>query len=331
MEAPVLILSRSDVEALLDLDQLVEAVAAAMVALSAGRASMPARCAASVAERHAMLVAMPAYLPSAQALTAKLVSLFPDNQAQPTHQAVICCFDSGNGTPLAVMDGTLITEARTAAGSALATRLLARRTASVVTIVGTGVQARSHAKALDRLPGVQCIRIGGRDAGKVNALVDELAAAGIPAKAASCIEEAVRTADIVCVATHADRPVIKHEWLRPGTHVNSVGYNARGDGEVDTATIRDAVVVVESRDSALASPPSGAVELQRAIERGVIDAAHIHAEIGDIASGRAKGRTNDDQITLYKSVGVAVQDSAAAALILQAAQSRGIGTEIQIA
>jgi alanine dehydrogenase len=173
------------------------------------------------------------------------------------------------------------------------------------------------------LPGVERIRIGGRGAGKINALVEELVASRIPAETASSIEDVVRTADIVCVATHADRPVIRRELLRPGTHVNSVGYNARGDGEVDAATI-------QSRDSALASPPSGAVELDRAIEHGVIDAAHIHAEVGDIASGRAAGRTDDNQITVYKSVGVAVQDSAAAALILQAARSCGVGTEIWI-
>ncbi len=137
----MLILSRADVEALLDLDRLIDAVAAAMVDLSAGRASVPPRVAATIPDRRAMLVAMPAFLPSSGALTTKLVSLFPENTDRPTHQAIICCFDDADGTPLAVMDGTYVTAARTAAGSALATRLLARDGARVASVIGTGVQA----------------------------------------------------------------------------------------------------------------------------------------------------------------------------------------------
>ena len=139
----MLVLSANDVESLLDLDRLVDAVEAAMIDLSEGRASMPSRVAANVAERDGMLVVMPAYLPSAGALTTKLVTLFPRNTDQPTHQALICCFDPDSGTPLAVMDGTYVTAARTAAGSALATRLLRARNAGVVAVIGTGVQARS--------------------------------------------------------------------------------------------------------------------------------------------------------------------------------------------
>jgi ornithine cyclodeaminase len=313
----------------LDLDELVDALATAMMDLSAGRASMPARVAAGVADRRGLLAAMPAYLPSMSALTTKLVSLFPDNQDRPTHQALICCFDPGNGSPLALMDGTYVTATRTAAGSALATKLLARPDATVVSVIGTGVQARSHALALIRLPGVQLVRIAGRDQPKVTAVVRELVAIGIPAEAAPSIEDAVRSADVVCVATHADQPVVRRPWLRPGTHVNSVGYNTEGEGEVDAETIRDALVVVESRAAALAAPPSGAVELRRAIQAGVIDVSHVH-EIGELAAGQAKGRSDDTQLTLYKSVGVAVQDSAAAALILAAAHARGVGTDVEI-
>jgi ornithine cyclodeaminase len=134
----------------------------------------------------------------------------------------------------------------------------------------------------------------------------------------------------VCATTHAAEPVVRREWLGPGTHVNSVGYNAAGIGEVDVETIRDAVVVVESRSVALADPPAGAIELGRAIETGAIDADHIRAEIGEIAAGDREGRTDDRQLTLYKSVGVAVQDAAAAALVWDAARARGVGTSIDI-
>jgi alanine dehydrogenase len=326
----VLVLTQADVEALLDLDRLVDAVAAAMVDLSRGLASMPARVAATVAERHAMLATMPAFLPSAGALTTKLVSLFPENTDGPTHHAVICCFDPDNGAPVALMDGSHITATRTAAGSVLATRLLARPGSRVVSILGTGVQARAHARALSRLPGVEAIQLAGRDGKKVATLAEELAGSGIAVRAADSIEDAVRSADVVCAATHADEPVVRREWLRPGTHVNSVGYNLYGTGEVDIPTIRDALVVVESRADALAAPPSGAVELHRAIDAGAIGPGHIHAEIGEVAAGARPGRSDDAQLTLYKSVGVAVQDAAAAALVLETARIRGVGLHVDL-
>ena len=324
----MLVLSGADVEALLDLDRLVDAVATAMIDLSAGRASMPPRIAAEVAPRHGLLAAMPAYLPSSASLTTKLVSVFPENRDRPTHQAVICCFDPDTGSPVAVMDGTFVTATRTAAGSVLATRLLARRDAQVVSIIGTGVQARAHATALARLPAIKRIQLAGRDRRSVDDLVAELVARGLPVVAMPAIEEAVRSADVVCTTTHAEQPVVHREWLQPGTHINSVGYNPTGEGEIDAETVRDSLIVVESRATALADPPAGVLELRRALERGFIDAEHVRTEIGDLAAGRAEGRTDDRQLTLYKSVGVAVQDAAAAALVLEAARARGIGTTV---
>jgi ornithine cyclodeaminase len=322
------VLSRGDVEAVLDLDRLVGAVAGAMADLSHGRVSMPPRVAASVPDQDGLLAAMPAFLPSSGSLAAKLVSLFPGNTDRPTHQAVICCFDPRTGTPAAVMDGTYLTEARTAAGSALATKLLARGGSSVVSVIGTGAQARAHARALGRLPAIEVVQITGRNHDKAKALARDLAAQGIAARAAASVEDAVRSADVVCAATHAAQPVLRREWLRPGTHVNSVGYNTTGAGELDTATIRDALVVVESRTAALAAPPSGAVELRRAIEAGVIGAGHVQAEIGELVAGDRPGRTEPAQLTVYKSVGVAVQDAVAAALVLAGARDRGAGTHV---
>jgi ornithine cyclodeaminase len=326
----VLVLSRREVAELLDLDLLVDAVAAAMDDLSHGRASMPARIAAAVDRRDAILAAMPAFLPSSGALTTKLVSLFPHNTDVDTHQAVICCFDPDTGTPLALLDGTHITAARTAAGSALATRLLARHDSHVVSVIGTGVQARSHAEALIRLPGIELIQIAGRDPAKAGALADALRSAGIAATAIPSVEEAVRSADVVCAATHAAEPVVRREWLRPGTHVNSVGFNTKGPGEVDTATVRDALLVVESRTTALTPPPAGPVELHAAIAAGAVSPDHIHAEIGELVAGDRPGRSDDNQLTLYKSAGVAVQDAAAAALVLEAARAAGVGSNVEL-
>jgi alanine dehydrogenase len=315
----VIILSQDEVRALLDLDELVDALAAAHEELSAGAASMPPRIAAMVQEREGLLGVMPSYLP-ATGLACKLVTLFPHNRDRETHQAVICVFDPDNGTPLALMDGTFITATRTAAGSALATRLLAREDAKVLALIGTGVQARSHARALPRVRAFTEIRVAGRDRARAEALAAEIGAA---AQAVDSFEEAIRGADVVAATTHSKEPVVRREWLSPGVHVNSVGLNPNGR-EVDEQTVADAVLVVESRESALAPPPAGAPELAG------LDPARVHAELGELVAGLKPGRTSQDQITLYKSVGVAVQDAAAAALVLAAAQTRSAGREIQL-
>jgi alanine dehydrogenase len=315
----VIVLNQAEVRELLDLDRLVEALADAHAELTAGKTSMPPRIAALVPEREALLGVMPAYLPSA-GLACKLVTLFPQNRDRETHQAAIVVFDPENGTPLALMDGTYVTATRTAAGSALATRLLAREDARVLAVIGTGVQARTHARALPRVRPIKEIRVAGRDRAKAAALAEEL---GPSARAVDSYEDALRGADVVAATTHATEPVVRREWLDPGTHVNSVGLNPSGR-EVDEATVAEAKLVVESRDSALAPPPAGAPELVG------IDPGRVHAELGELVSGTKPGRASPDELTLYKSVGVAVQDAAAAALVLSAARERGVGREVDL-
>lgn len=286
----MLVLTRAEVEELLDLDALVEALARTHAELSAGSASMPPRIAALA--DGGLLAAMPAYLPSA-GLGCKLVSLFPENVDRPTHQAEIVMFDPANGTPAAVMDGTYITAMRTAAAAALSTRLLAREDARVLAIVGTGVQSRAAQEMFPRVRDFAEIRVAGRGE----------------------VEEAVRGADVVHCTTHSADPVVLADWLSPGTHVSSVGYNAPGS-ELDPAIVARAdVICVESRGSTLAPPPSGAPELAGADPESVV-------EIGELVSGARAGRTGAEQLTLYKSVGVAVQDLAAASLVLAAAEAR---------
>ncbi len=313
----MLVLTRSQVEQLLDLDELVEAVAAAQADLSAGAASMPPRIAALVPEQEGLLGVMPAYLPSA-GLACKLVTLFPRNRDRHTHQAAIMVFDPANGSPVALMDGTYITATRTAAASALATRLLARDDASILAVLGTGVQAQSHGRALARVRDFSDVRVAGRDRGKAEVLAAELGG-----RAVSTWQDALDGADVVAAATHTADPVVRREWLSPGVHVNSVGLNPSGR-EVDEATVAEALLVVESRASTLAPPPAGAPELVG------VSADHVHAELGELVRGEKPGRTSADQITLYKSVGVAVQDVAAAALVLEAARARGVGTDIDL-
>ena len=326
----MLVLSRADVEALLDLDRLRETVARAMADLSAGRASMPPRIAALVAERDGLLAAMPAYLPSSRTLATKLVSLFPRNTDRPTHQAVIVVFDAENGSPVALMDGEAITAARTAAASALATDLLARQDARVLAVVGTGVQARAHLRAVPRVRDFAEVRIAGHHPPKARELASEAAAwLGERVRAVDSYADAIRGADVVSAATHSPDPVVRREWLRDGTHVNSVGFNTAGR-EVDGATFRDALVVVESRSATLAAPPAGSNDIAMAIAEGAMTSEHVHAELGELVSGKRPGREDAKQITLYKSVGVAVQDAAAAETVLEAARRDGVGRVINL-
>jgi ornithine cyclodeaminase len=328
----MLVLNRHEVESLLDLDRLVEALGPAMVELSAGRVSMPPRVVAQVCGGAGLLAVMPAFLGSAQILSTKLVSVFPENAALglPSHQAVVLVFDAHTGSPRAMMDGTAITALRTAAGSALATKLLARPEATILVIVGTGVQARAHARAVPRVRPIQEIRVVGRDRARALAMEEEIARGlGIPTKAFALGREAFAGADVICATTHSAEPVLRGAWLEPGVHVNSVGLNPNGR-ELDGEVVRRALVVVETRAAALAPPPSGSNDLRWAIRDGLIGEGHIHAEIGELISGGRPGRTWPDQITLYKSVGVAVQDAVAAHLALEAAEQRGVGREVGI-
>ncbi|MBD0282165.1 MAG: ornithine cyclodeaminase family protein [Thermoleophilaceae bacterium] len=322
------VLTAADVEGALDADELVESLAGAFAQLSAGQASMPQRIAVEVPERRGSVLLMGAHLEGRSSLTTKLVSLFPDNPrgGPPTHQAAILVFDAATGTPTALMDGTSVTELRTAAGSRLATRLLARPNASVLAIFGTGVQARAHARALARERSWREVRIAGRDSDAAErvaaALRDEIAA---PVTAAGSFPAALDGADVVCAATAATEPVVRREWLSPGVHVNSVGYTTAGR-EVDADTVRDAVVVVESRAAALAESN----DIRWAIRDGVPEQEAVHAELGEVVAGTRPGRTTADQITLYKSLGVAAEDDAAAGLVLAAAEREGIGTMVDL-
>jgi ornithine cyclodeaminase len=329
----VLILGGADVQSLLDRDALIEAVAAGLAELSSGTASVPPRVAASVEERNALLAAMPGYLAGRGVLGAKLVSVFPGNAGTrwPTHQAVVVLFDPETGAPEALIDGTVLTAERTAAASAVATRILADPQASVLTVLGTGVQARAHALTVSRVcPSLREIRIAGRTEAKAAALVEELGSLlAVPVRAVESFADALSGAQVVCATTESPDPVVRREWLSKGTHVNSVGFNVHGR-EVDAATVSSAFVVVESRTSALAPVPAGANDLLWPINEGLIGPDHIAAELGELILGVVSGPQSQDGLTLFKSVGVAAEDLAAGWLVLTAARARGVGHSLDL-
>ena len=295
----MLVLSREEVARLLDVDLLLERLERAFVELSAGRASVPPRI-ASFAPR-GLLAAMPGYVDGV--LEAKLVAVFPEHE--PSHQALIAVFDAEAGTPLAVMDGTHVTAVRTGASSAVATRALARDDSRVLAVLGAGVQGRSHLDAVPRVREFAEVRVASRTFAHAQALAVETGATAVES-----FEEAVRGADVVCCCTHASEPVLRCEWLANGAHVCSVGV---GDGpELDAETVRSGLLVVEST-AAFEPFPAGTHELSG------LDPA-LGVELGRILAGEHPGRTSDEQITVYKSMGHAVEDAAAAALVLERAQ-----------
>jgi ornithine cyclodeaminase/alanine dehydrogenase-like protein (mu-crystallin family) len=311
--APLLLLNADDVRSLIDPPALFDALERALRDLSAGNTSVPPRTVARTPD--GFLGSMPGYLPGT--LGAKLVAVFPGNHDRglPSHQALIALFDERIGMPLCVMDGTVITEVRTGATAAVAARALARADARSLAILGAGVQGWSHLDAFPELFELDDIRIASRDPEHA----ETLAGSHPQARLVGSFEEAVRGADLVCCCTDAEEPVLSHVWLAPGAHVSSVGVGA----EVDAATVRAASIFVEWRGAAENPPPTGSAELQG------LDPASI-AEIGEVLAGTHPGRRSDDELTLYKSTGHAVEDAAAARQVFDRASAEGVGTTFEL-
>jgi len=313
----LLYLSRADVERVLDIDAMLEALAKALVIYSSGITSVPPRVAARVPNL-GLLGAMAGYVPGV-ALEIKLVSVFPGNHARgvPSHQGLIALFDEADGTPLALMDGAYITAIRTGGTAAVAARALAREDARVLAILGAGVQGGSHLETFTRVRDFDEIRVASRDNDKA-----ELLAARHPkAHVARSFEEAVRGADIVACCTDAREPIIRLDWLEPGVHVSSVG--GTFGPELDRATMDAAKVFVEWRGAALNAPPAGAHELQG------MDAERM-TEVGEVLAGTRSGRTSKEDFTLYKSMGHAVEDAATARLVYDRARTDGVGVSLPL-
>jgi ornithine cyclodeaminase/alanine dehydrogenase-like protein (mu-crystallin family) len=312
----VLVLSEAEVAALLDVDELLDALADAFRGLSAGRASVPPRIAARA--ELGILGAMPVYLPGV-ALGAKLVAVFPGNHARelPSHQALIVLFGEDDGTPVAVMDGRHITAVRTGAAAAVAAGALARADAAVLAILGAGVQGRSHLEALPRVRDFREIRVASR----TPAHAEQLASLHPAARPVASFEAAVEGADVVCCCTDAREPVLEAAWLAPGTHVSSVG--GTFGPELDAGTVRAGRVFVEWRGAALEAPPAGAHELQGLGGDAV-------TELGEVLAGTRPGRTSAEELTVYKSTGHAVEDAAAAHLVYRRAIQAGAGLAVEL-
>lgn len=313
----LLLLNRDEVDALLDPDALLTALADGFIALSAGQVQAPTRSELGAAGAGHLLV-KPAWI-DGHPMAVKLVSTFPGNRDRgiPTIQAVIALVDAATGTPLAIMDGSHITAMRTAGGAALSARCLARADARVLAIVGAGVQGLAHLQLLPRVRGITEIRVTSRR----HADAESLAATDARAHAVTSVREAVRDADIVCLCTTSDTPVIDAAWLAPGAHVTSVGYAPPG-GEMPPEVVRRARLAVESRVS-FNPPPAGCAELAG------LDPAR-GTELGELLAGRAPGRTSPTELTAYKSMGHAMEDLVVAALVYRRAREQGVGRAVRL-
>ena len=300
---------------------------AALASLARGEVIHPLRPVVPVPRTKNVFAVMPAYSSTLQAFATKIISVYPDNHgtALDSHQGLVALFDGERGNPLAVMDASSITAIRTAAVSGVATKLLARKGARRLAILGGGVQARTHLEAMLIAHPFEQVVIWSRDHDKALGLC-EIAKRDVDAAVSETQLDAVRDADVVCTVTASPVPIMRGEWLRPGAHVNAVGASLRTTRELDTEAVRRSRIYVDRRESAL----NEAGDLLIPIQEGALTADAIVGEIGEVLIGKVPGRRSDSEITLFKSLGLAVEDLACARHLFDAAEREGAGTRVEL-
>lgn len=324
-----LVISREQVKELLPVEDCIEALRAAHVEFSTGRAIMPVRLVARLHER-GILALMPAWLDDGPRLGVKVVSSFYENPKKglPMISATVLLFDAETGQAKAIMDGAYLTELRTAAASAVATAELARADASRLALLGAGVQARSHLRAVAAVRALSAVTVCSSSVESAQRFVDEEAAAfpDVPFRAVSSADEAVRDADVVCAVSSAPDPLFRPESIAPGTHINGVGSHTPSTREIPGETMRDARVIVDSREANL----SECGDCMIPIAEGLFGPEHVSDELGQLLAGSVVGRTSDGEITVYQSCGIAIQDVAAAAVVYARAVDAAVGTHVEL-
>ena len=327
----MLILTAEDVRKALPMSEAIEAMKSAYASLSGGTAVVPLRTRLPIPNSEALSLFMPAYVHSAdgQALAIKVVSLFPTNPARGLAyiQAAVLVFDAETGHAIALLEGSSLTAIRTGAAGGAAIGLLARNDSKVAAVFGAGAQGRTQLEAACTARKIETAFIFDPNPGKAQLLAGEMKGRnGIPQdiRVASTTKEAVENADIICTATTSTRPVFEDKDLKPGTHISAVGSYTPEMQEVSSETLQRAKIFVDSRSAAMEE----AGELIQPIRAGLFDESHIWGELGDVVLGRIPGRQSQDEITYFKSVGIAVQDAMAAQVVLNNARKMEIGTEV---
>jgi alanine dehydrogenase len=323
----LLVLSENDVSRLLPMREAVRVMEEALSALARGEAVQPLRTAMMTGDRAGLLALMPAHLQAPPALGFKAVSIFPQNAARglETHPGVVLLLEAETGQPLAVLNGATITAIRTAAVSGVATAHLAAPDAADLAILGSGVQARSHLEAMRCVRPIRRVRVWSRQLEHARAFADEMATChALEVTAVEQAEMAARDAQIIVTVTASDTPILRGEWLAPGAHLNAVGSSRPATREMDTPALLRARLVVDSVESALAE----AGDLLIPMQEGACAASHIHATLGEVINRAKPGRTSAEEITLFKSLGLGIEDVAAARFIYQRARETGSGVSV---
>ncbi len=316
------------VRELLDYPTCVGLMEGALRALASGKAVQPLRSVVRMPHPPIAVVTMPGALLEPAAVGLKVVSVLPSNRdlGRASHQGFVALFDPADGTLAAFVDGTAITEIRTAAVSTLATRLLARPEATRLTLLGSGAQAAAHVRALAATRTLDEIRVWDRRPERARALAGLLARDDLPVDATEDREAAVRSAEILCTVSGSSAPIVDGSWLGPGIHINAVGASAPGARELTTAAVARARVYVDRRESAWTE----ADDLRIPRDEGAIAPDHVVGELGELLLGQVPGRRAPDEITLFKSLGLAVEDLAAAQWVAREARSRGLGIDVRL-
>jgi ornithine cyclodeaminase len=324
-----LILTHADVEQLLPMDECIGVMTDALAALARGQVHQPLRMMIRPPDAAGLMGLMPAYRSGERAAFGlKAICVFPGNTARglDAHQGAVMLLSAETGELLALLNASAVTAIRTAAVSAVATNAMARQDATDLAIVGAGVQARWHLAAMAAVRPIRRVRVASRDVEHARALAAEMGFHVLaPIDAVDSVERAVEGADIVVTATTAIEPVLRREWIAPGVHINAVGSSTPTAREIDTATIAAASLFVDWRESTL----NEAGDVLLAAREGAIGLEHIKAEIGEVLIGAKPSRTSDDEITLFKSVGLAVEDLAAAEHVYRKAKEFGVGTWVE--
>ncbi len=323
----ILVLAARDVHELLPYRECAHVMREALAELARGRIQQPLRTIVRPAGTVGFMALMPAYAPPAEPGSAgyglKAICVSPGNPAigKDAHQGGVMLFAAETGEPLALVNASAVTEIRTAAVSAVATDLLARPGAAELAIIGTGVQARAHARAIAATRPLKRIRIAGRHPGRTRETAGKLAAElGLPVSAHEVVADAVADADIVVTATTSSRPVLQRSWLAAGAHVNAVGACVPGDREIDTATMAEAALFADSRESVRNEAGDYLLAEHEAYH------LPIRAELGELLIGVGTGRADMQEITLFESLGLAAEDLAAASYLYEKAKRLGAGT-----
>ncbi len=321
------ILSHQEVAQLLPISEAIKVVHDAMIGVSAGQATLPLRTAIPVGGGNMMGV-MPGAVSDPACFGVKLVSLFPGNPAQglSSHRGAMVLFEAETGGAIAMMDASLLTAIRTAAASAVATDVLARKDATKLALIGTGEQAFHHLNAMQCMRDLDDVLVVGRSLEKAETFAETARARfpGLTIRSGTSVQAAVASADIVCTVTAAKTPILSGAWITPGSHLNIVGSSIPSMREVDDDVVFRSDIWVDYLPSTLAQ----AGEIVDLIKANLLNASDLKGEIGPVLDGSAKGRETPEQITLYRSLGVAAQDLAAAHYVYEAAIAAGIGQDV---